>query len=337
MAGGRAGDLVRGARRRIRDGLIGSRRGRADEHAAMASHRFDRRTPWYGDDVSVPTSRVRDDAELVGHLAAVRGREAELDAVLAVRSTVQPATLSEHEVEAFFARGYLVVERMSSPEELAVVRTIYDTLFEVRAGRAEGLYSDVTAAEHVERPVVFPKIHQIYRFAPELVATGLIANARTIARQLFGAQVEFLGGRGMLKPRFCPGQTPWHQDAAYHRRELVYRNVNFWFALQDSHADSGVIEFVPGSHLGSVVHAHRRPDQGLELSDLSVLHSVVPCPLRAGGATLHHSYLLHHTAPNRTAAPRRALIAIFGLPPEPRSEPLHFPWQSSSQPGEPGE
>ena len=259
--------------------------------------------------------------------------------MLAVRSTVQSATLQEHEIQMFFAQGYLVVAQLSSPEELGVIRTIYDQLFEERAGRAEGLYSDVAAEELPEGTVVFPKIHQIYRLSPQLVATGFMANARTIAGQLFGGHVEFLGGRGMLKPPFCPGETSWHQDAAYHRPDLFYRNVNFWLALQDSPVQSGVMQFVPRSHRGSAVHEHRRPDHGhgLELADLSTVSQVVPCPLPAGGATLHHSYLLHHTAPNRTRCPRRALIAIFGLPPTQRSEPLRFPWQSSSRPGQPGE
>jgi ectoine hydroxylase-related dioxygenase (phytanoyl-CoA dioxygenase family) len=313
-------------------------RGRSDEQRRIARHRADRPAAWYGDDLSGlrPRSRTHDD-ELVRRLAVSRGREAELDSVLAVRTTVPPTTLNEHEIEAFFAQGYLVVEQLSSPEELAVIRTVYDRLFEVRAGRAEGLYSDVAAEEHPEGAVVFPKIHRIYRFAPELVATGMIANARAIAGQLFGGQVEFLGGRGMLKPPLCPGQTPWHQDAAYHSPDLVYRNVNFWLALQDSPVQSGVMQFVPASHRGSVVHEHRRPGHGLELVDPSVLSKVVTCPLPAGGATLHHSYLLHHTAPNQTSAPRRALIAIFGTAPKRRAEPLLFPWQSSSRRGAPGD
>ena len=324
--GGRRGfaDLVRGASRRVRG-----------ESTASVLHRTDRPAAWYGDDLS-PLDGLHND-ELVRRLAVVRGRETELDAVLAARSTVQPTTLQDHEVERFFAQGYLVVAQLSSPEELAVTRMIYDELFEARAGRAEGLYSDPAADDDPEGTVVFPKIHQIYRFSPELVATGFMANARTIAGQLFAGQVEFLGGRGMLKPPFCPGATSWHQDAAYHSPDLVYRNVNFWLALQDSPVQSGAMQFVPHSHRGSVVHEHKRDHgHGLELADLSTVSEVVSCPLPAGGATLHHSYLLHHTAPNHTGFPRRALIAIFGQPPKPRSEPLRFPWQNP-RPGEPGE
>jgi hypothetical protein len=53
---------------------------------------------------------------------------------------------------------------------------------------------------------------------------------------------------------------------------------------------------------------------------------VVSCPLPPGGATFHGPYMLHHTPPNRSSIPRRALILNAGLPPEPRSKPLEFPW-----------
>jgi ectoine hydroxylase-related dioxygenase (phytanoyl-CoA dioxygenase family) len=334
------GDLVKEARRRAR--LTAPRHGRTPTRRRSPIDSIDRRAAWYGPDVSALKALAPvgdDDDALVRRLAVLRERQAELDAILAVRPTVQPRALEAREVEAFFAQGYLVVEQLSSPDELAVIRMIYDKLFDVRAGRVEGLYSDITAEGQPEGPAVFPKIHQLYRFAPELVVSGFMLNARAISRQLLGGEVEFLGGRGMLKPPFCQGETPWHQDAAYHSPDLFYRNVNFWLALQDSPVPSGVMRFVPGSHHGAVVHEHRRLDHGLglELADTSVLRPSVACPLRAGGATLHHSYLLHHTAANQTSAPRRALIAIFGQPPKERPEPLRFAWQSSAHTGQPGE
>src|SRR5438552_5388432 len=162
-----------------------------------------------------------------------------------------------------------------------------------------------------------------------------MANARAMAAQLLGPEAEFLGGHGFLKPRLSPSHTPWHQDQAYHRPDLLFRNVNFWLALQDTPIESGVMEFVPGSHRDAHVFEHRRPggnddSRGLELADASALTEVVACPLSAGGATLHHSYMLHHTPPNQTSEPRRALIAIFGLPPEQRVDPPRFAWQEAA-------
>jgi hypothetical protein len=264
-----------------------------------------------------------------------------LGAVKDASRTVEPVELSGGDIQRFFDQGFLIVDRMSSPEELAIMRSIYDRLFEERVGLKDGLYTVAPSDGSAGDGVPFPKIHRIFELAPELCATGFMTNAACVAQQLFGPDVMFLGGRAMFKPPFCTQSTPWHQDPAYHRPQLVYRNVNVWLALQDCPADAGAMQFVPGSHRGSLVQAHRRPGDdpdahGLELVDPRCIGDVVACPLSAGGVTLHHSYMLHHTAANTTAIPRRALIAVFGMPPTERSHPLDLPWQEHAPARDPG-
>ena len=41
----------------------------------------------------------------------------------------------------------------------------------------------------------------------------------------------------------------------------------------------------------------------------------VPCPVPAGGVTLHASYMLHYAGANETESPRRAYILAFRKPP----------------------
>ncbi|MCZ7645564.1 MAG: phytanoyl-CoA dioxygenase family protein [Planctomycetota bacterium] len=55
----------------------------------------------------------------------------------------------------------------------------------------------------------------------------------------------------------------------------------------------------------------------------------VACPLPPGGASLHHSYLLHYAGPNRSETPRRAYILTFAVPPAPRREKRVFSWQQN--------
>ena len=52
----------------------------------------------------------------------------------------------------------------------------------------------------------------------------------------------------------------------------------------------------------------------------------MPCPVPAGGATLHHSYLLHYAGANRSKTPRRAYIIKFGLPSVARETPVDNYW-----------
>jgi hypothetical protein len=244
-------------------------------------------------------------------------------------------------VVQFFESGFTVVDAMTSADEIEVLREIYDRLFADRVGESENLYTEAPSDGSTEVTVPFPKIHRVFDLAPELCQSGFMANAARIAKQLFGEHAAFLGGRAMMKPPRCAQHTPWHQDPAYHQPDRIYRNVNFWLALQDCPVEAGAMQFVPGSHKGDVILPHRRPGDrpeasGLELADTTGVRHVVTCPLRAGGATLHHSYLLHHTPPNTTVFPRRALIAVFGGPTIPRPKPLDMPWQQYAPARHPG-
>ncbi len=103
---------------------------------------------------------------------------------------------------------------MTSPEEVAVLRQIYDRLFRERVGEAEGLYTEASSDGSTGEGVPFLKIHEIFDLAPHLRLSGFVANAPGVAKQLFGAEVRFLGGRAMMKPPRCQQRTPWHQDPA---------------------------------------------------------------------------------------------------------------------------
>jgi hypothetical protein len=56
--------------------------------------------------------------------------------------------------------------------------------------------------------------------------------------------------------------------------------------------------------------------------------SIVPVPLRAGGATFHTQRTMHHTGPNRTDRARRAYAIEVQLPPVPLEEPIPKPWKT---------
>jgi hypothetical protein len=249
--------------------------------------------------------------------------------------------LTPLEIRQFFESGFAVVDRMTSPDELAVLQGIYDRLFLERMGDAEGLYTEAASDPSADNTIPYPKIHRVFDLVPALCTSGFMANAGRVAEQLFGHQARFLGGRAMMKPPLCAQRTPWHQDPAYHRPDRIYRNVNFWLALQDCPVEAGAMHFVPGSHKGSVIREHRRPGDrmdanGLELTDTSAITKVVACPLLGGGATLHHSYLLHHTPGNTTMQPRRALIAVFGAPSIPLARQRELPWQQYAPARDPG-
>jgi ectoine hydroxylase-related dioxygenase (phytanoyl-CoA dioxygenase family) len=160
----------------------------------------------------------------------------------------------------------------------------------------------------------------------------LLRNGTHVARQLLGPDATCEFAHAIFKPAGFGAETPWHQDAAYWDPEFQYRAISIWVPLQQASEENGCMEFIPGSHTLDVLR-HRSINNdprihGLELHPEGEVHirDAVCCPLPAGGATFHGPYMLHHTGPNRSQIPRRALILNASLPPDKRAVPLRFPW-----------
>jgi ectoine hydroxylase-related dioxygenase (phytanoyl-CoA dioxygenase family) len=112
----------------------------------------------------------------------------------------------------------------------------------------------------------------------------------------------------------------------------VYRSVSVWVPLCDVDEQSGCMQFVPGSHTLDVLPHQSIDDDprihGLELTAAAMAHvaNVASIPCRAGDAVVHTPYTLHHSPPNDSPEPRRAIVLIGGVKPIPRARPIAQPW-----------
>ena len=242
--------------------------------------------------------------------------------------------LTDEQLLRFDEDGFLALDALTTPDEVAWLREIYDDLFERRAGREVGLQFDLAGHDGDDDVASLPQILDPARFAPELNDSRLLANATAVVQQLFGPDATCHFFHAILKPARHGAPTPWHQDASYWDPALDYDAVSIWVPLQPATPDNGCMQFVPGSHRDRVVHPHRSIGDdprvhGNELrpEELGRVVDPVACPLAPGGATLHGGYTLHFTGPNRTDEPRRALILGGGPPPRRRPEPLDLWWQ----------
>jgi ectoine hydroxylase-related dioxygenase (phytanoyl-CoA dioxygenase family) len=243
--------------------------------------------------------------------------------------------LSANQVDFFRENGFLTVEQITTPEEVAWMRKIYDRLFEERAGRDSGDQFDLAGTDEEDRTAKTPQILEPRKYAQELENTIYRSNAFAIAAQLLGPQVEFTFDHAILKPAFSGTPTPWHQDEAYWDPSFDHYSLSVWMPLQDVNVENGCMQFVPGSHKQEVL-PHRSIGNdprvhGLELDGEVNIQSMIACPLSAGGATFHASRTLHYTGPNNSSAPRRAYILIFSAPKTPRSDGRKFPWNENKR------
>lgn len=245
--------------------------------------------------------------------------------------------LSDAQVASLHEQGFLSLEQLSPPDEIAWMIGIYDRLFAERAGHAEGNHFDLAGSDDEADDLNLPQILGPSRYAPELAETVLRANVEQIARQVLGPEAGVGGDHAILKPARGGVATPWHQDEAYWDSALDYTAVSVWVPLQDAPVESGCLHFVPGTHRMEVLSHHtighdpRIHALEIDPSDRYDLSTAVACPLRAGGATLHYSRTMHYAGPNLTDRPRRAYIIGFGIPPTRRAEPRDFYWNAGKQ------
>ena len=233
------------------------------------------------------------------------------------------------EKASFLEKGFGILPDMISEGELIELGKIYDRCFddEQRDGRK------ALGGVDQEGRQSLPQILNPSKIFPELRDLGIHERCLEAARVILDDPDAELGGEHMiLKPAGHGVETPWHQDQAYHDPSLSYRNINFWFPLDGASVEEGCLQFVEGSHLGSVVLPHtylipgdRQSAMVARDQDYWSMNGVpVPCPRRA--CTLHHSYCLHYAGPNLSGRDRRAFILSCRSKPILMERPWVFPW-----------
>lgn len=230
--------------------------------------------------------------------------------------------------DQFAQQGYLVLDRITTDEEVAWLRGVYDDIFDARKHEVRGYLHYTREREDgaVEsRPQVFGPEQDV----PELLGTICMRNARGLATSLLGTAPTTSGTMMILKPPHLGRATCWHQDEAYWRvgTDLAANGVAVWVALDDATPQSGCMRFIAGSHRDGVV-GHHLVDETSHMLEANIVDTsaAVECPLAPGGATVHHCRTIHSAGENTSPYPRRAWILTFGRASTPCARQVDRPW-----------
>ena len=243
--------------------------------------------------------------------------------------------LTEEQIAFFHDNGFLSIEQITTDEEIEWLKGIYNQLFDERAGEEKGLYYDLAAPRGHDGREVLPQVLGPDITIPELRESNHHRNALKLSKQLLGDDEKVgAGGHMIFKPARYGAETPWHQDEAYWSPDVYLNSLSVWMPLDEATAESGCMQFIPGSHKGELCwHRHIDNDpliHGLMTDEVDPSKSVA-CPLAPGGATFHSYRTLHHTAPNTTDNPRRAYILVCSGPEKKRDTPAPRPWSEEER------
>jgi hypothetical protein len=231
------------------------------------------------------------------------------------------ASVSSLSVSDFAQNGFLSVQSITTADDIALIRSLLDPLFERFDSLGERAV-DLAGPHQPGGRLRSPEVNEAVILEPRLRQTRTYECCQALARTLLGVPVGYQFDHAIFKPPHNETPTPWHQDEAYSCEPIPLRSVHFWIPLQPVTEQNGCMWFVPGSNLGSLLPhyvASRRsdgtaaPGAGGTLATEHVdVTKAVSCPLPVGGATVHHPLTLHYTGANQSDEHRKAWILHFG-------------------------
>ncbi|MBM3341071.1 MAG: phytanoyl-CoA dioxygenase family protein [Betaproteobacteria bacterium] len=149
---------------------------------------------------------------------------------------------------------------------------------------------------------------------------GLARHSRIVGavQDLLGPDILLYTSRFFIKEPQSEGIAAWHQDSTYFGLR-PFDHVTAWVALSDVTAQAGPVEFALGSHIrgqlmqksGVVKNSVNTAGQIIvEWFDQSSIERAI---LRPGQFSLHHTCVVHQSAPNRSSE-RRIGLALSYIP-----------------------
>ena len=154
---------------------------------------------------------------------------------------------------AFEAHGFVSIPRITTDEEVAWLRELYDWLFASKAEAVRGGYFDLARPYDSEGEDLLPQLLTPEHRFPQLRQTTFWRNGRRLAAQLMQVDEALLRGWGHMirKPALVGEALPWHQDEAYWDPAMIYRALGCWLPLDDATVENGCMSYIPGSHVAA--------------------------------------------------------------------------------------
>lgn len=213
-----------------------------------------------------------------------------------------PKALTSAQVVSYRANGYLYPLPALDGEAVARYRAALATT-ETRLG------GSLMAVDRKYRG----NLHFLCRWVDELARTPAILDA---VEDLLGPDLLLYTSRFFIKEPQSDGIAAWHQDSTYFGLR-PFDHVTAWVALSNVTAEAGPVEFAVGSHIRGQLLQKANVVQNsvntagqviVEWFDRTQLDRAILAP---GQFSLHHTCVVHQSAPNRSNERRIGLALSF--------------------------
>jgi len=219
--------------------------------------------------------------------------------------------LTQEQVANYHEKGYLGVEGVLTPGEVAALRQVTDEFVERSRAATE---SDATFDLEPGHSPDSPKLRRLKSpVAQHEMYRSTLHHERILAvvAQLIGPRIRTNGDKLNMKSGAFGSPVEWHQDWAFYPHtndDLLAVGV----CIDDMNETNGCLLVIPGSHKGPIYNHHLdgRFAGAVTAADFDDA-AAEKIELKAGGISIHHVRALHGSLPNTSPHPRRLLLLQY--------------------------
>ena len=211
--------------------------------------------------------------------------------------------LTREQVDRYHADGGLAPVKALSDGEVARYRACLEQ-FE----RASG----TPIMRHPARPTIWAKPHLLFTWVDAIVRHPAILD---VVEDIVGPNIRVFHTNIFVKEPRSPEFITWHQDGAYNGVSPP-EVFTTWVALSEASPEMGCMRMLKGSHKhGLRVHVDKKSPGNLlsRGQQIEVLEDaeVIDLALRPGEMSIHHSYAVHSSEPNRSSERRIGVMTTY--------------------------
>jgi ectoine hydroxylase len=236
--------------------------------------------------------------------------------------------ITQGEVERYARDGFLLLDDVFAPDEVAALQAEADRMRQRGSGVAEETLIIEPGYEAFD-PAAVRSVFAMHRQSPTFAALVAEPRLADIARFLLNDDVYIHQSRLNYKPAFRGKEFYWHSDfETWHTEDGMprMRALSATVMLTENHPQAGPTMFMPGSHLSYVSCAGETPEEHYKSSlrrqqtgvpDSGILDAfarqggvTAPAP-RAGSVVIFDCNTIHGSGSNITPFARINAFFVF--------------------------
>jgi ectoine hydroxylase-related dioxygenase (phytanoyl-CoA dioxygenase family) len=217
-------------------------------------------------------------------------------------------SLSREQVGYYQTKGHIFLPQLATGGEVAFYRNAIREAVEKLNTEKRALKDRDTYGK------AFLQIFNLWRTTEVLKTFVLAKRFGKVAAQLMGVdRVRIYHDQALFKEP-GGGKTPWHQDQFYWPLD-TNNTITLWMPLIDLNKNMGIMQFASGSHTNGYILSKEISDESEAFFENYIKGENFaiegPREAKAGDATFHSGWTLHHAPANNTAVTREVMTIIY--------------------------